>query len=1126
MDWAGTMKPSTGTCFPLMQIWRRESQLAGQRTIPGHGQASHWQRLPENTLKVNVDGAFFPSDGSGAIGAVARDAAGAFLMATTRRLPAKQRLSVRVCNLYTREATSANELSPALRPNKRPTTTTPLTTGSFISARGSRVPLTLKRASPSRSRPAVLEGRRTGNSARGPATHSFHDMIARLCGQKEESLHYATIPRRGEDTGQIRSPQSLCARRCYCANYSMTLSVPDTPQAPGKHPRRTTGRARHHPHPRVTSLEATPELEGAIPARIVHGVGSTVHLATFSPSPALLVLPYYEQHETRCYAPLLDVRPRGQNQDKPLRPEFTTLISPSERVVGSAITSRGLRCATSASFPMGDFDHRRFPERSSDPFPAGYEIWFGSLQFHATGNGYLMRILSKEPSNHPEAPQPPAAAPRQRRRPRPRTRRARRKACRQRHPSRKGWRCPTTDAKGGGNAFSPDGHAPPNLYGLRNNAAVYASSVNTNISAYDDLPGHHLASVRNLIASTPDDSYPESGEEYALGQEFPGWDYSGLRDREAFLDFQDVADYFFGYSDDEYDPTRECFAIDGERVNDGHTTDDDDDEDADPVGAQPPDLQDRSPQGDEPRSHHQAQDTHANELGDRDEQTPPLMRSGRVPPDENTGCDADARQAGRLTRARILNDGENDDPVTLPRTSQKLIAAAALLRAMPQPTIPEARKLHREAQTLVENAARQQAESSASRLPWQGVLGALPSAKQRDTTIARRRPTPHRRTTHSSNGGARHEDPCEISSPGHSWRLGRRGGNRRKRGLANHDTTTSATTIRTVTGRRSRRSIRMAPIPPRFRQPTTITKYSGETDPRMWLNDYRLACQLGGVTDDVMIIRNLPLHLADSARTWLEHLPPNRIHDWNDLVETFVGNSQGTYVRPRNTWDLRGCKQKPGESLRDFIRRFSKRCTKLPNITDAQIIHSFLESTTSYNLICKLGRNPPPDANRLFEVASKYASGEEEANAIFNGKKGKHPDQGTPRRSKVKARRGRTTTNEVPAVDPSHNGPRGPPRLPSPLVYKRGGKPIFSPSPALLVLPYYEQHETRCYAPLLDDKPLRPEFITLIPPSERVFGTRVRCDGPAPQEPNMHHQGRADIHGRRPLGPHVRARRC
>jgi hypothetical protein len=92
------------------------------------------------------------------------------------------------------------------------------------------------------------------------------------------------------------------------------------------------------------------------------------------------------------------------------------------------------------------------------------------------------------------------------------------------------------------------------------------------------------------------------------------------------------------------------------------------------------------------------------------------------------------------------------------------------------------------------------------------------------------------------------------------------------------------------------REIRTTRFPQRFRQPTSIDKYTGETDPRVWLNDYRLACQLGGATTDEVIIRNLPLH-------WLEHLPASQIHNWDDLVRNF----QGTYVRPGNSWDLRSC---------------------------------------------------------------------------------------------------------------------------------------------------------------------------------------------------------------------------
>jgi hypothetical protein len=116
------------------------------------------------------------------------------------------------------------------------------------------------------------------------------------------------------------------------------------------------------------------------------------------------------------------------------------------------------------------------------------------------------------------------------------------------------------------------------------------------------------------------------------------------------------------------------------------------------------------------------------------------------------------------------------------------------------------------------------------------------------------------------------------------------------------------------------RAIRRALFPTRFRTPTTLTKYSGESKPELWLADYRLACQLGGTDDDNLIIHNLPMFLSDAARAWLEHLPPAQISNWDDLLKAFAGNFQGTYVRPGNSWDLRSCRQQPGESLRDYIR--------------------------------------------------------------------------------------------------------------------------------------------------------------------------------------------------------------
>jgi hypothetical protein len=91
------------------------------------------------------------------------------------------------------------------------------------------------------------------------------------------------------------------------------------------------------------------------------------------------------------------------------------------------------------------------------------------------------------------------------------------------------------------------------------------------MEAYEDLPGHHLLAVRNLIATTNDESYHGSASKLppATSHGYAEWDFSGMPDPVMFQRFLDAADYWFGCSDDSsagsYDPARECFVVD---VND------------------------------------------------------------------------------------------------------------------------------------------------------------------------------------------------------------------------------------------------------------------------------------------------------------------------------------------------------------------------------------------------------------------------------------------------------------------------------------------------------------------------------------------------------------------------------
>jgi hypothetical protein len=180
---------------------------------------------------------------------------------------------------------------------------------------------------------------------------------------------------------------------------------------------------------------------------------------------------------------------------------------------------------------------------------------------------------------------------------------------------------------------------------------------------------------------------------------------------------------------------------------------------------------------------------------------------------------------------------------------------------MPEPSTTEGRRIQGELKNLLEDPAVRRVESSASqRQGYPPEHRAATSRFMREASIHTGRT---RDATPAAPGRLGHEHH-RRNRQAHLDEKVCRGYHPRRGGR--YDSGEDRSPSPEPPGPQAfNRAIRRAPFPTRFRTSTTITKYSGETRPELWLTDYRLACQLGGTDDDNLIIRNLPLFLSDVA---------------------------------------------------------------------------------------------------------------------------------------------------------------------------------------------------------------------------------------------------------------------
>jgi hypothetical protein len=103
------------------------------------------------------------------------------------------------------------------------------------------------------------------------------------------------------------------------------------------------------------------------------------------------------------------------------------------------------------------------------------------------------------------------------------------------------------------------------------------------------------------------------------------------------------------------------------------------------------------------------------------------------------------------------------------------------------------------------------------------------------------------------------------------------------------------------------------------------------------------------------------------------NLPEGTLHSWSELYRQFTANFESAYTRPGNETDLHAIQQRPGESPRSFIERFSQVRITVPHISNASVVVAFHQRVRDEKMLEKLATHDIQDVSALFSLADKCA---------------------------------------------------------------------------------------------------------------------------------------------------------
>jgi hypothetical protein len=167
------------------------------------------------------------------------------------------------------------------------------------------------------------------------------------------------------------------------------------------------------------------------------------------------------------------------------------------------------------------------------------------------------------------------------------------------------------------------------------------------------------------------------------------------------------------------------------------------------------------------------------------------------------------------------------------------------------------------------------------------------------------------------------------------------------------------------------------------------------------------------IGDEHVMANYLPIVLDQAGHQWLLSLPENQFDSWSDLRQAFIDNFITTCDQPGKKYDLERIRDRAGEPLLDYIRRFSDICLKIPRITHDEAVLAFIKGLRHHDALrSKLLRKQPSTVSELLATAKKYANANDTEKIIKEDVGGSSRPKHPPRQDDKPDDRGRNNNRE------------------------------------------------------------------------------------------------------------------